>query len=179
MLTRPHPPPDEAPTAPPSPPSHLHNIPPTLLTILMLAVPSRRSLPSLGSWSAFPTCLRRRLPSLHLYSAHPTCLPCCLPYLQLKCPPNMPPMLHTILTISVPSQHASNAAYHPYACMPARHAPDTACLGYPLTLLQPPQDETMMLPPISTLTTPAAYNFYAPAAPSRYASEATLNPPYA
>ncbi|MBW0490895.1 hypothetical protein O181_030610 [Austropuccinia psidii MF-1] len=60
--------------------------------------------------------------------------------------------------------------------------------GLILTLLQPPQNETTMLPPISALTTPyasaprlffyAAYNYYAPMAPSRYASDTTLNPPY-
>ncbi|MBW0582689.1 hypothetical protein O181_122404 [Austropuccinia psidii MF-1] len=75
----------------------------------------------------------------------------------------------TTLTLALPSRHAFDATYNPYA----HH----------------PQDETMMPPPISTLTTPyasaprlifsASYNSYAPAAPSRYVSDATLNPPYA
>ncbi|MBW0492678.1 hypothetical protein O181_032393 [Austropuccinia psidii MF-1] len=75
----------------------------------------------------------------------PTCLQCCLQSLYLKCPPNIPPTLLTILmlveclpdmpptpltilTLAVtsqhapdtayhPSRHASNAAYHPYACI--------------------------------------------------------------
>ncbi|MBW0499026.1 hypothetical protein O181_038741 [Austropuccinia psidii MF-1] len=44
-----------------------------------------------------------------------------------------------------------------------------------LKLLQPPQDDTTMRPPLSALTT-TAYNPYPPAALSRYASDATLNP---
>ncbi|MBW0546142.1 hypothetical protein O181_085857 [Austropuccinia psidii MF-1] len=69
----------------------------------------------------------------------------------------MPPMLLTIFNLAVPSQHASNSAYHPYACS----ALPTCLLNPPhtgliLTLLKPPQDETMMPPPISALTTPYA-----------------------
>ncbi|MBW0525480.1 hypothetical protein O181_065195 [Austropuccinia psidii MF-1] len=53
-----------------------------------------------------------------------------------------------------------------------------------LTLLLGPQDETTMLPPspplkLLMLLPPAACNPYAPAAPSRYASNTALNPPYA
>ncbi|MBW0539377.1 hypothetical protein O181_079092 [Austropuccinia psidii MF-1] len=108
----------------------------------------------------------------------------------------------------VPSQHATDTAYNPYTCIvPAQHSSNAAyhpytwsalptCLKRPLTLaqssrplmiltlLQPPQDDTMMPPPISALTTPYAstpspYHPYAPTARSRYASDATLNPPYA
>ncbi|MBW0539269.1 hypothetical protein O181_078984 [Austropuccinia psidii MF-1] len=65
--------------------------------------------------------------------------------------------------------------HHPYASL---HPPLTILTPLMiLTLLQRSQDETTMHPPIYTLTTP--YNPYAPAAPSRYASNATLNPPYA
>ncbi|MBW0551904.1 hypothetical protein O181_091619 [Austropuccinia psidii MF-1] len=90
----------------------------------------------------------------------------------------------------MPARHASDASYHLYA-----HSALPACLQRPphtgliLMLLQPPQDETTMPPPISALTTPyasaaplffsAAYSSYASAAPSIYASDATLNPPYA
>ncbi|MBW0510856.1 hypothetical protein O181_050571 [Austropuccinia psidii MF-1] len=124
-------------------------------------------------------------------------------------PPLTPPCTRLILSAAyhpyiggVPSQHASNTAYNPYTCIvPAQHASNVAyhpyarsalltCLQRPphtgpiLMLLQPPQDETMMPPPISALTTPYAsaplpYHPYAPAAHSRYASDATLNPPYA
>ncbi|MBW0489561.1 hypothetical protein O181_029276 [Austropuccinia psidii MF-1] len=34
---------------------------------------------------------------------------------RVECPPDMPPMLLTILTLAVPSRHASDTAYHPYA----------------------------------------------------------------
>ncbi|MBW0583642.1 hypothetical protein O181_123357 [Austropuccinia psidii MF-1] len=53
--------------------------------------------------------------------------------------------------LAVPSQHASNTSYHPYAASAL-----LTCLQCPphtgliLTLLKPPQDETMMLLPIST-----------------------------
>ncbi|MBW0562264.1 hypothetical protein O181_101979 [Austropuccinia psidii MF-1] len=105
----------------------------------------------------------------------------------------------------VATQHASNSAYHPYACSAPRHAFDAAyhpyahsaiptCLQSPLTLaqssrmlmiltlLQPPQDETMIplpSPPSPPLNFSAAYHPYALATPSRYASDATLKPPYA
>ncbi|MBW0541608.1 hypothetical protein O181_081323 [Austropuccinia psidii MF-1] len=91
-------------------------MPPTLLTILMLAVPSRHAshtanhpyahlVPSQHAsdtdyhpcvCSALPTCLRHRLLSLHL-----------------QCPPDMPPTLLTILMLAVPSRDASDAACHP------------------------------------------------------------------
>ncbi|MBW0547692.1 hypothetical protein O181_087407 [Austropuccinia psidii MF-1] len=55
-----------------------------------------------------------------------------------------------------------------------------------LTRLYPPPDETLTLPPISSLTTPytstpplifsLAYNPHAPAGPSCHASNATLTP---
>ncbi|MBW0494989.1 hypothetical protein O181_034704 [Austropuccinia psidii MF-1] len=76
----------------------------------------------------------------------------------------------TILTLAVPSQHASDA--------PLTLAQSSRPLMI-LTLLQPPQDEITMPPPISALTTPYAYNSYAPTVPSRYSSDTTLNPPYA
>ncbi|MBW0551969.1 hypothetical protein O181_091684 [Austropuccinia psidii MF-1] len=88
------------------------SMPLTLLNILMLTVPSQCSLPSLRWWSSFPTCHQHCLPSLCSYSAHPTLL--------------------TILTLAVPSRHASNAAYHPYArsdlptCL--RHRLPSLCL---------------------------------------------------
>ncbi|MBW0538283.1 hypothetical protein O181_077998 [Austropuccinia psidii MF-1] len=106
------------------------------------------------------------------------------------------------LACIVPSPHAAHATYHPYACIVhARHSSNAAyysyarsalptCLRHPpnngliLTLLQPPQYETTMLPsPPLMLLQPhlffsAAYNSYAPTVPSIYASEATLNPPY-
>ncbi|MBW0505798.1 hypothetical protein O181_045513 [Austropuccinia psidii MF-1] len=56
----------------------------------------------------------------------------------------------------VPSWHASNAAHHPYACSSL-----PTCLQCPphtsliLTLLQPPEGETTMAPPISALATPS------------------------
>ncbi|MBW0528322.1 hypothetical protein O181_068037 [Austropuccinia psidii MF-1] len=90
-------------------------MPPTLLTILTLAVPSRHASDTAYhpyTHSALPTCLRRCLPSLHS-----------------QCPPDMPPMLLIILTPAVPSWHASNAAYHPYACSSL-----PKCLQRPLTL---------------------------------------------
>ncbi|MBW0483244.1 hypothetical protein O181_022959 [Austropuccinia psidii MF-1] len=73
-------------------------------------------------------------------------------------------------THKVPSQHASNAACHPYArVVPSRHASNAAYhpsahivpsqhphTGLILMLLQRPQDETTILPPISVLTTPYA-----------------------
>ncbi|MBW0498986.1 hypothetical protein O181_038701 [Austropuccinia psidii MF-1] len=57
------------------------------------------------------TALTPPYASLHL----PYMPPMLLTILRL-CPPDMPPMLLTILTLAVPSRHASNAAYHPYAC---------------------------------------------------------------
>ncbi|MBW0563787.1 hypothetical protein O181_103502 [Austropuccinia psidii MF-1] len=61
----------------------------------------------------------------------PTCLQHCLPSLRLQCPPNMPPLLLTILMLAVTSQHASNAAYHPYTLIvPAQNASDAAYHPY-------------------------------------------------
>ncbi|MBW0537202.1 hypothetical protein O181_076917 [Austropuccinia psidii MF-1] len=121
MLTRPHPPPDETPTLPPH---------------LLLG------LPFLHSGRALKSCLQ------------------CGPH------PAYHPYAH-----GVPSRHASDTAYHPYAgIVPAQQASNTSyhpyacsalptCLQHPLTLaqssrplmiltlLQPPQDETTMLPP--------------------------------
>ncbi|MBW0482443.1 hypothetical protein O181_022158 [Austropuccinia psidii MF-1] len=76
--------------------------------------------------------------------------------------PNIPPMLPTILTLAVPSRHASDAPYHPYA-LPAQHASNAAYHPYThsalLTCLQfPPHTSlilTLLQPPISALTTPA------------------------
>ncbi|MBW0580759.1 hypothetical protein O181_120474 [Austropuccinia psidii MF-1] len=100
--------------------------------------------------------------------------------------------------LALPSQHASNAAYHPYARISPPDMPPTlltilTCLRRPphtgliLTLLQPPQDETKMPPPSPPspplmrlnpcLFFSAAYNSYATTGPSRYASDTTLNPP--
>ncbi|MBW0494115.1 hypothetical protein O181_033830 [Austropuccinia psidii MF-1] len=93
-------------------------MPPTLLTILTLAVPSQHASNAAYhpyAHSSLPTCLQHHLPSLRSPSALPTCLQHCLPSLRLQCPPNMPPTLLTILTLAVPSRHASNSAYHPYA----------------------------------------------------------------
>ncbi|MBW0545255.1 hypothetical protein O181_084970 [Austropuccinia psidii MF-1] len=55
------------------------------------------------------------LPSLHLHSTLPTCLQHRFPSLCLR----------------VPSRHASNTAYHPYASrVHSQHAPDTAYHPY-------------------------------------------------
>ncbi|MBW0576808.1 hypothetical protein O181_116523 [Austropuccinia psidii MF-1] len=106
------------------------DMPPMLLTILMLTVPSQHAsdaayhpyahvVPSRHAstaayhsyaHSALPTSLPHRSPSALL-----TSLRRCLPSLRLQCPPDMPPTLLTILTLIVPSRHASNAANHPYA----------------------------------------------------------------
>ncbi|MBW0490963.1 hypothetical protein O181_030678 [Austropuccinia psidii MF-1] len=52
------------------------------------------------------------------------------PYASLHTP-KIPPMLLTILILAVPSQHASDAPYHPYACgVPSGHASDTAYHPY-------------------------------------------------
>ncbi|MBW0575848.1 hypothetical protein O181_115563 [Austropuccinia psidii MF-1] len=54
------------------------------------------------------------------------------------------------LRLLAPAQHASDAAYHPYACSSLltclQHPPHT---GLILTLLLPPQDGTMIPPPIT------------------------------
>ncbi|MBW0525428.1 hypothetical protein O181_065143 [Austropuccinia psidii MF-1] len=172
---------------PPSPPSPLLALPHPLLIFSLAYSPYTAGGPSQHASDA----------PYHPYacSALLTCLQCYLPSLRSQCPANMP------------SRHASNAAYHPYArIVPARHASNAACSALPtclqhrlpslhsralptclqcpphtgliFTLLQRPQYETKMPPPISDLTTPSAYNSYAPVEPSRYASDATLNPPY-
>ncbi|MBW0580059.1 hypothetical protein O181_119774 [Austropuccinia psidii MF-1] len=69
-----------------------------------------------------------------------------------ECPPDMPLMLLTILTLAVTSdmplmpltilmlavtsRHASDAAYHPYAhIVPSQHASDAAYHPYPCSAL--------------------------------------------
>ncbi|MBW0506219.1 hypothetical protein O181_045934 [Austropuccinia psidii MF-1] len=80
----------------------------------------------------------------------------CLPYMPptpltilrlVECLPDMPPMLLTILMFAVASQHASNAAYHPYACS-----------ALPTFLQRPPHTGPILK---------AAYYPYTPAALSR------------
>ncbi|MBW0556891.1 hypothetical protein O181_096606 [Austropuccinia psidii MF-1] len=84
--------------------------------------------------------------ALKLVECLPNMPPMPLTILMLgECLPEMPPMLLTILMLAVPSQHASIA--------PLTLAQSSRPLMI-FTLLQPPQDETMMLPPISALTTP-------------------------
>ncbi|MBW0547159.1 hypothetical protein O181_086874 [Austropuccinia psidii MF-1] len=120
----------------------------------------------------------------------------------------MPPTLLTILTLAVPSQHASDAPYHPYAHgVPSRHASDATyhpytcilpaqhssvaayhpyassalltCLPRPPHTLPPSPPSPPLMLPHPQLIFSAASHPYAPAEPSRYASDATLNPPYA
>ncbi|MBW0582404.1 hypothetical protein O181_122119 [Austropuccinia psidii MF-1] len=108
MLTCLHPPPDETPTLPP---------------ISALTTPYT---------SAPPPHLLLGLQSLRCHGAFKLCLQRC-PH-----PPNMPPTLLTIFTLTVPSQHASNAPYHPYACrVPSHHASNTAY--HPYTCIVPAQ----------------------------------------
>ncbi|MBW0580958.1 hypothetical protein O181_120673 [Austropuccinia psidii MF-1] len=112
----------------------------------------QRLLPSLRLYSPRPTCLQRCLPSLCLQC--PPDMPLMLlTILMLNSLPSLRswsasdttyhPYAHIVLaqhasdTCGVPSQHASDAADHPYACIP-------------------PQDETITPPPISALTTPYA-----------------------
>ncbi|MBW0516669.1 hypothetical protein O181_056384 [Austropuccinia psidii MF-1] len=137
-------------------------------------------LASLRLYSARLTCLQRCLPSLRLqYPPNKPPMPLTILTLAVTCQHASDASSHPYAHI-VPSRPASNATYHPYArIVPAQHASDTAyhpyacgalptCLQCPphtgliLMLLQPPQDETTMLPPISALTTP-----YASAPPSR------------
>ncbi|MBW0547770.1 hypothetical protein O181_087485 [Austropuccinia psidii MF-1] len=94
MLTRPCPPPDETPTLPPI----------SALTTPYASAPPPHlllGLQSLHCCGALKLFLQQR--------SHP-------PDASLH-PPNMPPMLLTILTLAVPSRHASDAAYHPYTCI--------------------------------------------------------------
>ncbi|MBW0521175.1 hypothetical protein O181_060890 [Austropuccinia psidii MF-1] len=68
---------------------------------------------------------------------------------------------------------------HPQDMCPMPPSPNCLILSaadHPYTLH--PQDETTMPPPMSAFT-PTTYNPYAPTAPSRYASNTTLDPPYA
>ncbi|MBW0556221.1 hypothetical protein O181_095936 [Austropuccinia psidii MF-1] len=139
-----------------------------------------------------PTCLQRCLPSQHAsdtpYHPYAGGVPsqhasnaAYHPYAYIV-PTQHGLTLLTIHTLAVPSQHASDATYHPYACsdlptclqrrLPSLHSysAHSTCLqcclpslclqcphtGLTLTLLKFPQDETTMLPPISTLTTPYA-----------------------
>ncbi|MBW0509644.1 hypothetical protein O181_049359 [Austropuccinia psidii MF-1] len=77
------------------------------------------------------------------------------------CLPDLPLMLLTILTLAVPSRHASDAPYHPYAhAVPSQHASDAPYHPY-----CPPNMPPM--PPETGLIVKAAYNPYAPASPSR------------
>ncbi|MBW0533904.1 hypothetical protein O181_073619 [Austropuccinia psidii MF-1] len=92
--------------------------------------------------------------------------------LCLQCHPHPPLCLLAPTACGVPSQHASDTAYHPYTCIvPTQYASDAAYHPYasgvpsrhasnaPLTgliilmLLQPPQDETT-IPPLTILTLP-------------------------
>ncbi|MBW0493033.1 hypothetical protein O181_032748 [Austropuccinia psidii MF-1] len=91
--------------------------------------------------------------------------------------PALPPHLRPHHSLCLPSLRSRSALL---TCL--QHFPHT---GLILTLLHSPQAETKMPPPHlcphphPRLIFSAAYNSYTPAAPSRYASEATLNPPYA
>ncbi|MBW0558269.1 hypothetical protein O181_097984 [Austropuccinia psidii MF-1] len=101
-----------------------------------------------------PPLLRRPQPSLCLHPPTLSSLPITI-LMLLQCPPNMPPMLL------------------PHQPNPQRHLPSLHS-----------QNETTIplhLRPHHSLHfhTPAAYNPYPPAVPSRYASDASLNPPYA
>ncbi|MBW0577168.1 hypothetical protein O181_116883 [Austropuccinia psidii MF-1] len=132
MLTRPHPPPDETVTLP----SHL--FPHHSLCFRTPASSSPRPK-ILTLWRSLKLCLQ--------HCPHP---PLCLlepaAYHPYACgyPPDMPPMLLTILTLTVPSQHACNSAYHPYAhVVPSQHACNAAYHPY----AHCSQDETMMPPP--------------------------------
>ncbi|MBW0592550.1 hypothetical protein O181_132265 [Austropuccinia psidii MF-1] len=115
---------------PPYTSSHLPNMPPTLLTILTLEVPSRHAseapyhpyacgVPSRHASDATYHPYARIVPAQHANnaacSALPTYLRHRLPSLCSQCPPNIPLTPLTILNLAVTSRHASNTAYHPYA----------------------------------------------------------------
>ncbi|MBW0573583.1 hypothetical protein O181_113298 [Austropuccinia psidii MF-1] len=125
--------PQVMPLTPPSPPltpPRSHRLP-SLRSYSARQTCLQCSLLSLALWSAFLTCLQCRLPTLRLWIALLTCLQSCLPSLCLQCPANMPPMLRTILMLAVPSWHASDAPYHPYACgVPSQHASKAAYHPY-------------------------------------------------
>ncbi|MBW0465752.1 hypothetical protein O181_005467 [Austropuccinia psidii MF-1] len=109
MLTCPHPPPGETPKLPPI----------SALTTPYASTPPPHlliGLQSLRCCGALKLCLqcgphppsRLLTPTQHAsdiayhpyaHSALPKCLQCCLPSLRLQCPPDMPPMLLTILTL--------------------------------------------------------------------------------
>ncbi|MBW0551027.1 hypothetical protein O181_090742 [Austropuccinia psidii MF-1] len=78
-------------------------------------------------------------------------------------PPNMPPMLLTILTLAVPTQHASNAAYHPYACS-----------ALPTCLDTPYHPNAGGVP--SRHASNIAYHPYACIVPTQHASHAAYHP---
>ncbi|MBW0506438.1 hypothetical protein O181_046153 [Austropuccinia psidii MF-1] len=104
MLTRPHPPSDETPTLP-SP-------------LLMILHPRLIFSLAYNPYAAVG-------PSSYASDAALT-----PPYASLHLP-NMPLTLLTILTLAVPSQHASNAPDNPYACgVPSRHASDATFHPY-------------------------------------------------
>ncbi|MBW0589220.1 hypothetical protein O181_128935 [Austropuccinia psidii MF-1] len=132
MLTHLHPPLDETPTLP----SPLLMLPHPRLIFCLDYNPYAATGPSSYASDAAltPPYASSHLPLtiLMLMDARLTCLRRCLPSLCLQCPPDMPPMLPTILTLveclpdmpltlltilrlAVPSRHASNTAYHPYA----------------------------------------------------------------
>ncbi|MBW0589748.1 hypothetical protein O181_129463 [Austropuccinia psidii MF-1] len=75
----------------------------------------------------------------------------------------MPPTLLTNLTLSVPSQHASDTAYHPYThLVPSQHASDTAYHPY------------ACMP--SRHSSDASYHPYAHLVPSQHASDTAYYP---
>ncbi|MBW0500360.1 hypothetical protein O181_040075 [Austropuccinia psidii MF-1] len=145
---------------PPTPPS------PTLTT------PRTCCLPSLFSWSAFPTCLQHCLPSLRLYSALTTCLQHRLPYLCLysalptchqhflpslrsQCPADMPQTPLTILMLIALKMRL--------CCAPISTLTTPALSSPPLTILtlpQPTQDMPLTPPstPLMPNTLSAAYH---------------------
>ncbi|MBW0561645.1 hypothetical protein O181_101360 [Austropuccinia psidii MF-1] len=138
------------------------DMPPMPLTILMLAVPSRHAsnAPLTLAQSARRLVILTLLqppqddttmpPPISALTTPPPSTPLTPPCTRLMlstayhpyacgCPPNMPPMLLTILMLAVPSRNSSNARL------------TLAQSSRPLMilkLLQPPQDETTMPPPI-------------------------------
>ncbi|MBW0582845.1 hypothetical protein O181_122560 [Austropuccinia psidii MF-1] len=132
-------------------------------TLTPLTPPCTHLLPSLLSWMPAQNASDA---AYHPYdlSALPTCLQCCLPSLYLQCPPYMPP---------TPPSHWPN----PQGRLRSLHS--CSFLKMRLQCCPPslPSPPLMLLNPHLIFST--AYNSYAPSAPSIYASDATLNPPYA
>ncbi|MBW0496006.1 hypothetical protein O181_035721 [Austropuccinia psidii MF-1] len=106
------------------------------------------------------TALTRLLPSLRLWSAFLTCLQCTFPSLRLYS------ALPTCLRRRLLSLCLFSALL---TCL--QHPPHTGLI------LNPAYDP--YAPAAPYFRTPAAYHPYAPPVPSRYASNTTLNPPYA